>query len=345
MKILSLPGVTLVLLALLTACGKPNQRLDEYVFYDGPQLSLKVVRYYRNIPFNYLGEHAIVMCRSAQTADLPAADRQDAGWRPLGDADARGSKSAMEVAAKLQNDYEVFDEQILVARTSVLNISFDACGHFINWDPGRLPKAMIVTQEKPANCAPNGPVDCRHYDFKGERAPRYEQIEIQGQGRVSFRVSSAAFRDVAFLRVETRNNGAVWHVDIQGEGVAEARLESAMLRALPVGMPETGMADGSLMDWLDAVLPAGSMVIWPDVASRCVGPPGAKGQTVGRRCVGIRFEGAQGNGGVLEFAVRRMPGKGPLRASFHSGVYLSGGRSRRLESLADLATLLSGKTG
>ena len=78
------PVCILMLCTLIAACGNPNQRLDEYVFHDGPQFKLKVVRYYRNIPFNYLGEHAAVMCRSENTAEFPAHDQQDAGRRMLG---------------------------------------------------------------------------------------------------------------------------------------------------------------------------------------------------------------------------------------------------------------------
>ena len=59
----------LLFLFTLLACGEPNQRLDEYEFFQGPQFRLKVVRYYRNIPFNYLGEYAVVMCQSENTAD------------------------------------------------------------------------------------------------------------------------------------------------------------------------------------------------------------------------------------------------------------------------------------
>ena len=68
----------MIFFILLVACGNPNQRLDEYVFYDGSQFRLKVVRYYRNIPFNQLGEHAVVMCRSENTTQFPAHAQQDA---------------------------------------------------------------------------------------------------------------------------------------------------------------------------------------------------------------------------------------------------------------------------
>ena len=206
----------LIFLFTLLACGEPNQRLDEYEFYQGPQFRLKVVRYYRNIPFNYLGEYAVVMCQSENTADFSANDRQDAGWRMLGAVAGQDNTSAREAASSVKDDYEVLDNHTLVATTSAFNISFDACGHFISWDPGRLPESMIDPVEKPDSCAPNGPVDCRHLDFEGDRAPRYEQVSITGPGQVSFTVRSKTFKGVERLRVQTGNNGAVWHVDTAG---------------------------------------------------------------------------------------------------------------------------------
>ena len=216
MKKIACPVCTIILCVLLVACGNPNQRLDEYVFYDGPQFRLKVVRYYRNIPFNQLGEHAVVMCQSENTTKFPAYEQQDAGWRTLGAGDGQGSKDAKQAALRVEDDYEVFDDHTLIAKTTVFNISFDACGHFINWDPGRLPQAMIDPVEKPDSCAPNGPVDCRHYDFEGDRAPEYEQISIATKGQVGFTATSKTFKGVELLRVQTRNNGAVWHVKTVG---------------------------------------------------------------------------------------------------------------------------------
>ena len=213
----------MTLFALLAACGEPNQRLDEYIFYDGPQFSLKVVRYYRNIPFNYLGEHAVVMCRSENTAKFQAPDPQDAGWRVLGAGGGQGSRDARQAALRMEDDYEVFDDRTLIAKTHVFNISFDACGHFINWDPSRLPQAMIDPVEKPDSCVPNGPVDCRHYDFQGDRAPRYEQISTAAKGQVGFTVRSKTFKGVESLRVQTSNNGAVWHVKTVGLGKVNCR--------------------------------------------------------------------------------------------------------------------------
>ena len=210
------PVYLIPLCALLVACGNPNQRLDQYVFYDGPQFKLKVVRYYRNIPFNQLGEHAVVMCQSGNTTTSPAYDQQDAGWRTLGAGGGQDSHDAKQAALRIKDEYEVFDDHTLIAKTNVFNISFDACGHFINWDPSRLPQAMIDPVEKPDSCAPDGPVDCRHYDFEGDRAPEYEQISIATKGQVAFTAKSKAFKSVELLRVQTRNNGAVWHVKTVG---------------------------------------------------------------------------------------------------------------------------------
>jgi hypothetical protein len=229
--------------ALLVACGNPNQRLDEYVFYEGPQFSLKVVRFYRNIPFNQLGEQAVVMCKSRNTMEITARDQQDAGWRILGAEDARGSKSAKEAALTAKDSYDVFDDHTLIGKMAVFNISFDACGHFINWDPGRLPQAMIDPVEKPDSCAPDGPLDCRYIDFEGDRKPQYEQINVAGNGQVSFTARSPTFRGIELLRVQTGNNGAVWHVETVGHDRDSQGLQPDTVSSLSMPLLEKGLAD------------------------------------------------------------------------------------------------------
>ncbi len=376
MKKVAFPVCIITLFILLAACGNPNQRLDEYVFYGGPQFKLKVVRYYRNIPFDQLGEHAVVMCQSASTTRLPAADPQDAGWRMLGPLEARGSNNAQQAALGVKDDYEVLDDHTLIGKTQVFNISFDACGHFINWDPGRLPQAMINPLAKPDSCAPNGPADCRYFDFEGERKPRYEQIRVAGKGQVSFVASSPAFRGVELLRVRTRNNGAVWHVEAAGpdkvncrqaregtlgckvncrqaregtlgckvncrqaregelECVDRQALRPDTLRSLSMSLLENGMKGISLMDWLESVLPSGSMVIWPDTFSACSD----------RRCAEIRFNDSKGNSGTLSIAVDAASENSPGAISFHSAVYRSGDKSRTVSSLASLRENLAADT-
>ena len=337
-KKITCPAFIMSLCALLVACGNPNQRLDEYVFYEGPQFRLKVVRYYRNIPFNQLGEQAVVMCQSENTAQFPAHDQQDAGWRMLGAEDAQESKSAADAALSMQDDYEVFDDHILIAKINVFNISFDACGHFINWDPSHLPQAMIDPVEKPDSCAPNGPADCRYLDFEGDRAPRYEQISVAGDGQVSFTVRSKTFTGVELLSVQTSNNGAVWHVETVGPD--KQRLKPDTIRSLPMPSLEKEMTNISLMDWLESALPSHSMVIWPDVLTTCGDQYGTEEQSSSTPCAEIRFNDIEGNSGALYIAINTDSENRVRKAVFHSGVYSSGDNSRPAGSLAGLREMM-----
>ena len=341
MKNIALPVYIITLCSLLVGCGNPNQRLDEYVFYDGPGLKLKVVRSYRNIPFNYLGEHAVVMCQSDNTAEFPAHDQQDAGWRMLGAGGGQGSKSAEEAALGVKDDYQVLDEHTLIATTNVFNISFDACGHFINWDPSRLPQSMIDPVDKPDSCAPNGPADCRYYDFEGDRAPHYEQIRVAGKGQVSFTARSKTFKGVELLSVQTGNNGAVWHVETAGPGMQQLKPDT--IRSLSMQSLEKEMDNTSLMNWLESVLPPRSVVIWPGVLTSCSEQQDTGAQASSTPCAEIHFNDAEGNSGTLYIVMTTDSENRPGEASFHSAVYNAGDRSLSIDSLADLhKTLASG---
>lgn len=200
-----------LLATLLASCGGGTRKLDEAVFYDGPQFKLKLVRYYENLPLHYVGEVYRVHCGSAATANSPAHKTQDSGWVTIGNGGAIGSRSAAELVPKLRDAYRVIDERTLVWTGNGLEVSYDACGQFRSWYPTSLPADMIDQVEKPEWCAPAGTADCRHYDFMGERTPKFEQIEVHPDGRVSFVARSAAFRPGA-VRMESGDSGRSWKV-------------------------------------------------------------------------------------------------------------------------------------
>lgn len=210
----ALPAIAAaVAAASLCACGPSTRRLDEAAMYQGPQLRLKLVRYYENLPFHYTGEVFRVMCASERTAGTPAQPMQDAGWVTLGNGGAIGSNSAAELAARERRNYVVIDERILVWTGMVLSVSFDACGSFRRWEPTSLPAESVVPAEKPDYCAPQGKADCRHYDFLGERMPKYEDIRADAAGNVSFLVRSEAFRSGRAIRVRSSDYGRTWRVE------------------------------------------------------------------------------------------------------------------------------------
>ena len=202
----------LPLLALLGSCGGGTRKLDEAVFYDGPRFKLKLTRYYENLPLHYTGEVYRVQCGSPATAWSPAHKTQDSGWVTIGNGGAIGSKSAAELVGPVRDSYRVIDENTLVWTGNGFQVSYDACGHFQSWLPSRLPPEMIDPVEKPEWCAPAGTADCRNYDFFGDRHPRFEQIEVHPNGRVSFVVRTPALRSNGMLRVESADSGKTWEV-------------------------------------------------------------------------------------------------------------------------------------
>ena len=204
------PTRLLLLATLLASCGGGTRKLDEAVFYDGPQFKLKLVRYYENLPLHYVGEVYRVHCSSAHTAHSRAHITQDSGWVTIGNGGAIGSKSAAELVEKVRDFYSVIDERTLVWTGNGVEVSFDACGQFRSWYPANLSPEMIDPVEKPEYCAPAGTADCRNHDFFGDRAPRFEEIEVQPHGRIAFVARSAALRPNGALRVESADSGRTW---------------------------------------------------------------------------------------------------------------------------------------
>ena len=199
----------------LTASAQSTRKLDEIVFYDGPRFRLKLVRYSENLPLHYTGEVFRVQCASVKTANSPGHKTQDPGWVTLGNDGAIGSKSAAEFVGRERHKYVVIDEQTLVWIGNGLNVSFNACGSFRGWYPTSLPGDLIDPVEKPSYCAPKGKLDCRHYDFQGDRQPHFDNIKVTGRGEVFFTVRSKAFKHDQAIRVHSRDFGRTWEVEPQ----------------------------------------------------------------------------------------------------------------------------------
>lgn len=215
-----------LLAALLGSCTGGTRKLDEAVFYSGPQFQLKLTRYYENLPLHYTGEVYRVHCGSRETRHSPAHATQDSGWVSIGNGGAIGSKSAAELVERVRSAYRVIDQRTLVWTGNGFQLSYDACGRFQSWYPTNLPPEMIDPVKKPEWCAPAGTADCRNYDFMGDRTPRFEQIEVRPDGRVAFVVRSPAFRPNGALRVESADSGRSWEVMGQrGGGAGRRNLE------------------------------------------------------------------------------------------------------------------------
>lgn len=211
--VLKLAAVTLVSTSLL-ACSPETRKLDEASIYEGPHFRLKLVRYFENLPFHYTGEVFRVQCSSAHTSKSPSHTTQDAGWITLGNGGAIGSRSAAELVERERRNYLVIDEQTLVWTGNGVNVSFDACGSSRAWNPTSLPQELIVPAEKPDYCAPRGTADCSHYDFIGQREPKFEDIRVDRAGNVSFVIRSKALKDGKSVRVESTDFGKTWRTEL-----------------------------------------------------------------------------------------------------------------------------------
>ena len=78
--------------------------------------------------------------------------------------------------------------------------------------PTSLSEELYTQLDKPAHCKPKGGGDCRHYDFLGDRAPQFEDIQVKADGKVSFTVQSKAFKKESGLHVESTDFGKTWMV-------------------------------------------------------------------------------------------------------------------------------------
>jgi hypothetical protein len=207
-------GPAALVLGWLLACGTSTRKLDEAILYQGPQFALKLVRYYEEYPFHFVGEVYSVQCGSARTAASPGHTTQEPGFVTLAAGAALGSKSAAELIERERGYFHPIDDATLVWSDSILQVSFDACGEIRKWFPWDLPSELIEPAEKPAYCKPTGNVDCSKDDFSGDREARFEEIRVDpAAGTVSFIVRSAALKSERGVRVTSADRGRTWNIE------------------------------------------------------------------------------------------------------------------------------------
>jgi len=204
-------NVMLVFLAglLLAGCDS-TRRLDELIFYEGPEVTLKLVRYYRNLFLSFNGEVYSVQCRSSETVGNQAGREQDQDWRTVSTGAALESKSAQQVVNDVKDRYLIMDERTVVKIWGGISVSFDACRTLHHWSAVQLPLNLINQISKPDYCEPKGTADCRHYDFQDDRAPVIADVRADSSGRISFVARSKAFKDGAVYRIESQDSGRSW---------------------------------------------------------------------------------------------------------------------------------------
>ena len=196
-----------------TACSESSRKLDQEIFYSGPEFKLKLVRYYENLPLHYTGEVFRVQCSSLKTSHLPGHAKQDPGWRTLGNGSAIGSKSAKHLASLESKNYLVLSDRILAWKGNGISISFDACGSFRSWYPSSLPAAMVIPAKKPPYCKPTGSADCSNLDFVGVRAPKFENVEVSSSGHITFVLRSEALKQKDGVKIRSTDFGKTWVVN------------------------------------------------------------------------------------------------------------------------------------
>lgn len=197
------------------------RKLDEAVFLDTPELTLKVVRYYENLPFSFSGEIYVTQCSSPNSKELPASVTNEAGWVVIDRGTALGSKSAMEVVDKVRNKYTVVGDGVLYWSYVPINISTDGCRTRISWSPATLPAEMIIPKALPEHCKHDKEKLCDRmygpaWPFEAAGSlPRYFDVHAARSGEISFRMQSTAIKEGIIMFVTSNDRGKSWNVKVE----------------------------------------------------------------------------------------------------------------------------------
>lgn len=214
MRLCSCKVLAVVLGIAAGGCSAGTEKLDEVVFHEGPEFRLKLVRYHENLPLHFVGDVARVQCASRGTAGSKPHKTQDAGWVALGHGSRDGkTMTAAQWAERERANYRVIGPRTLAWIGNGVSVTFDACASFSSWYPRSIPEAWIVPVDRPAHCAPTGKTDCRHLDFEGDRAPRFQDLQVTTSGEVAFTVLTRALKDAKSVRVRSTDFGRTWQAE------------------------------------------------------------------------------------------------------------------------------------
>ena len=198
MHVIPIFSITTLIFAGLASCSDPSARkLDEVVFYDGPHFKLKLVRYYENLPFSFVGEVFRVQALSAFTAHIPGHRTQDPGWKTLGMGGATGSNNAQEILDRERHKYLIINDETLVWVDNGFNISFESLRSSRSWSPTSLSDEFITRAGKSLNA---------------NQTFRFENIEVSQKGLISFTVHSKEFKNQDALKIRSADFGKTWSV-------------------------------------------------------------------------------------------------------------------------------------
>lgn len=208
--------IVVLAIVLAASCFSVHRTLDEAVFYDGPYFKLRMQRRYDRqyaIVIDEVMKTFVIQCSSPGTMN-----GQKTKWVDIGSGgDASDVQTAQELIDRESARYRVVNDRTLVWTGNGVGVTFDGCATFAYWYPALLPSDAIDPAPKPDWCS-QPRVDCRGFDFMGDRQPVYDELQVDGDGRVSFTVRSKAFKDGNARVVRSNDHGRTWTVTPIGGG-------------------------------------------------------------------------------------------------------------------------------
>lgn len=217
--------------AALASCGVSYERTGLAIVHDTAGLRLAVIQVNESLPLHYYGLRHTLACRSPATASAKAnaSDGLDPGWVVVGQLPGvPGQSPGRAVREKGLADAVAASgaaiargEGWIAWRERVLRVSVDGCASFVEFVPWRaLPAADIEPAPRPDFCKPE--MDCRHFDFGGQRAASFSDIAVERlagerpRWRISAVLHSIALKDGLPRRVATDDLGATWRIEPVG---------------------------------------------------------------------------------------------------------------------------------
>jgi hypothetical protein len=181
-------------LAGLLTLGCYTMRMETTTLYASRHMKVKLIHNYEYYPFVQIGDDYHIDCGARTIAWL-----HDGEWKDV---------------ARLRSRFHPLDDHTLYWTDLGVNVTFDGCLTLDQWFPSRIPEALVERVAPSQECV--NPDEhhvewCRLEDFRGARAPRYEDVQFDPRTHaISFRVLSTALRRP--LRVRKPDAASAWSV-------------------------------------------------------------------------------------------------------------------------------------
>ena len=210
-----------------------NEKLGETTFLKNEMIELRLITRYEYLPLHYSGDTYSVVCKTKQTKNFKAKSNLyiEQGWNTIPSialncsVDDKIKCDHRKLSEEAKKYFYFFDRSSIVSISDYgVYVSFNGCQEFAYWDIALLINELKVIhssdfkkcqenliKERNQGIPNTMNINCFYLNFIGGNKLVFSNVNASDKGRISFFVTSKAFRRGEVSYVESLDFGKTWN--------------------------------------------------------------------------------------------------------------------------------------